>query len=197
MLGCTTQPWSPKHSECKRPQGMPHLGHRWTRSLSIQGLFFCQLGATEGPGIRYFIKTRRGGCELEGHKPPCSQCAARMGTGPGLPTELLARPPSSSRKGQYRCLSTALRSSPLAQPLSRRHLPQTQHTTAVPHLPKHLPHLGDIPPSCSGQNPRVTFNSTPLRRQGRFLPGAFPLTAPYSQLRHLPLHGHLDPAAAS
>ena len=82
MLGCTTQPWSPKHSECKRPQGMSHLGHRWTRSLSSQDLFFCQLGATEGPGICYFIKTRRGGCELEGHKPACSQ-SVRPGWAPG------------------------------------------------------------------------------------------------------------------
>ena len=98
-----------------------------------------------------------------------TECAARMGTGPGLPTELLARPPASSRKGQYRCLSTALRSSPLDQPLSPWHLPQTQHTTnksltcqsTCPILVTHHPAVQDKTPE-SHSTPPFTQASRPV-----------------------------------
>lgn len=100
-----------------------------------------------------------------------------------------AGPPApSSPKGWYRCQSAALRSSPLAQPLSHWHLPQTQHTTNKPLIghstgPISVTHHPELIRTKTQSHLQLCPS---LRHQGQFLSGAFCLTALYSQLCHLP-----------
>ena len=99
-----------------------------------------------------------------------------------------AGPPApSSPKGWYRCQSTALRFSPLAQPLSHRQLPQTQHTT---NKSLNCHSTGALSVT---QYPELIRTKTQshlqlcpsLGHQGRLLSGAFCLPALSSQLCHL------------
>lgn len=151
----------------KRPRGNVTggelSGHR--PIPEYPGFILLPMKAIDGPGICCFIKTRASR-ELEVYRPhPHRVCGHDGRWARAADSGRLTGLPSSSHKGQYRCLSTALTSSTPAQPLSHWYLPQTQHTSNkflicnTTCLSQH-PYLDDTPPRFSGQKPRVTFNST-------------------------------------
>lgn len=123
---------------------------------------------------------------------PHISCAAGPGTGPGLPTELLAARLSqgSSVVNQPSDLFASWLS-------SHRHLPQTQHTTNSPSTATALAPSGDTTPRANGTKPRVTFNCA-LHSGIKASSSQGVLFCLYSQLcPYPPPHppSHLDPGS--
>lgn len=165
---------------------LPNGSYRWAKH-------FC-----------YFIITR-GGRELEVHRPhPHRVCGHDGHWARAADRARLAGLLSSSPKGQYQCVSTALRSSAPAQPLFHWHLSQTQHT---------LNKFVTCNSTCCSQPSPSWWHTTQIFKtktqthvqlhssrscHSRFLPGVFSLTDTLA-LNSVapPLHNHLDPATAS